>query len=58
MCPLTSLVGFAAIGGYVYVGVMFGRVSAKAGNGYGRAAWDAFVWPLMGWAAIEKLYKA
>ena len=55
---LTSTVGLAAICGYVYVGVMFGRLSAKAGNSYKRAAWDAFVWPVMGWAAIEKLYKA
>ncbi len=58
MCALTSIVGLAAIVGYVYVGVMFGRVSIKAGNGIGRAAWDALVWPVMGWAAIEKLYKA
>ena len=54
---LTSVVGLASICGYVYVGIMFGRMSVRAGNGYGRAAWDAFVWPVMGWAAIEKLYK-
>jgi len=57
MCVFAGLVGWAAVGGYVYVGVMFGRVSVKAGNSIGRAAWDAFVWPVMGWAAIEKLYK-
>ena len=58
MCAFTSFVGFAAIGGYIYVGMMFGRVSFKAGNNPLLVAWDALVWPLMGWAAIEKLYKA
>lgn len=58
MCALTSVVGVAAVVGYVYVGVMFGRMSIKAGNGIARAAWDAFVWPVMGWAAIEALYRA
>lgn len=57
LTSITYVVGLAAICGYVYVGSMFGRVSAKAGNGIRRAAWDAFVWPVMGWAAIEKLYK-
>lgn len=54
---LTSVVGMAAVCGYVYVGVMFGRMSVRAGNSITRAAWDAFVWPVMGWAAIENLYK-
>ncbi len=54
----TSTVGMMAIAGYVYVGVMFGRASVKAGNGWMRAAWDAAIWPLMGWVAIENLYKA
>lgn len=58
MCVFASLLGWAAVGGYVYVGVMFGRVSAKAGNGIVRAAIDAAIWPVMGWAAIENLYKA
>ncbi len=58
MCVFAGLLGWAAVGGYVYVGAMFGRVSAKAGSGIMRAAWDAFVWPVMGWAAIENLYKA
>lgn len=57
MCALTSVVGIAAICGYAYVGIMFGRMSAKAGNPIGRAIIDAITWPIMGWAAIEKLYK-
>ncbi len=57
MCALTGIVGIAAIGGYIYVGAMFGRMSVKAGNSIIRAAVDAATWPLMGWAAIEKLYK-
>lgn len=57
MCPLTSIVGLTAIGGYIYVGALFGRVSLKAGNGYVRAVLDALMWPLMAWVAIEKLYK-
>lgn len=58
MCALTSIVGLAAVGSYVYVGIMFGRMSIKAGNSIMRAAVDAATWPLMGWAAIEKLYRA
>ena len=56
MCPLTSIVAFAAIGGYVYVGVLFGRVSTKAGNPIYRVLFDAITWPIMAWAAIGKLY--
>lgn len=53
----TSTVGATAIGFYVYVGIMFGRASIKAGNTRTRAAVDAATWPVMGWAAIEKLYE-
>ena len=53
----TSGVGLAAIGVYVYVGVMIGRASSKAGSSLVRAAVDGALWPVSGWAAIEKLYK-
>lgn len=55
---LTSVVGLAAVGGYFYVAVMFGRASRKAGHGWGRVAVDALTWPVMGWKAIEDLYNA
>lgn len=57
MAFVTSLVGIASIGGYAYVAVMFGRASLKAGNTWKRVALDAVTWPVMGWQAIEDLYK-
>lgn len=54
---LTSVTGLAAVGGYVYVAVMFGRASAKAGNSIGRVIIDAATWPIMGWQALEDLYR-
>ena len=55
---LTSIVGIAAIGGYFYVAIMFGRASRNYGNGWIQVAFDATTWPVAGWAAIEKLYRA
>lgn len=55
---LTSAVGVAAIGGYLYVAAMFARASYKAGNKWTRVVIDGLTWPVMGWAAIEKLYDA
>lgn len=57
MLILPSVVGMAAIGGYLYVAIMFGRASRMAGNGWMRVVLDAATWPVMGWAAIEKLYR-
>lgn len=54
---VTSLVGLAAVGGYLYVAAMFARVSHKAGTGIARTVMDALVWPVMGWQAIQDLYK-
>lgn len=55
---LTSTVGLAAVCGYFYTALMFGRTSLKAGNGWVRVLTDALTWPVMGWAAIENLSKA
>ena len=55
---LTSVAGLAAIGFYIYVAVMFGRASYKAGHTWNRVAVDALTWPIMGWQAIEDLYNA
>lgn len=57
MIFLTSTVGLAAIGGYFYVAVMFGRASRLAGNNWTRVVMDATTWPVMGWAALERLYR-
>ena len=57
MSILTSAIGLAAIGGYFYVAIMFGRASRMAGNSWTRVVTDAATWPVMGWAAIEKLYR-
>jgi hypothetical protein len=57
MAFITSTVGLAAIGCYLYVAVMFGRASAKAGNTGIRVLTDALTWPVMGWKAIEDLYN-
>lgn len=54
---VTSLVGMAAVGGYLYVAAMFARVSHKAGTGMARTVLDALAWPVMGWQAIQDLYK-
>lgn len=54
---LGTVGGLAAVGGYGYVAVMFGRASLKAGNDWKRVLVDAVTWPVMGWAAIEKLAK-
>ena len=58
MVFLTSTIGLAAIGGYVYVAIMFGRASRMAGNSWTQVVIDAAGWPVMGWMAIEKLYRA
>lgn len=57
MLFVTSLVGMAAIGSYLYVAAMFARVSHKAGTGMTRTVLDALAWPVMGWKAIQDLYK-
>jgi len=54
---ITSAVGVAAIAGYIYVAVMFGRASRMAGNEWMRVMIDATTWPVMGWTAIERLYR-
>jgi hypothetical protein len=54
---LTSVLGLLVIGAYVYVAVMFGQASYKAGNSFGRVLVDATTWPVMGWQAIEDLYN-
>lgn len=54
---LTSVVGIAAVCGYLYVAAMFARASYKAGNSFLRVVLDGVTWPVMGWPAIEKLYK-
>jgi hypothetical protein len=54
---LTSALGLATVGCYLYVAVMFGAASRRAGNNWGRVAVDAATWPVMGWRALEDLYN-
>lgn len=58
MFGLISPVGLAAVGFYVYVAVLAGRASRKAGHGWMRVAVDAATWPVMMWKTIEDLYDA
>jgi len=58
MFGLISPVGLAAVGAYLYVAVLAGRASYKAGNSWTRVAVDAVTWPVMMWKTIEDLYKA
>ncbi len=58
MLELFYLVGIVNIISYLYTAIMFGKVSWKARNKPGRVLVDALIWPIMGWTAIEDLYKA
>lgn len=53
-----NVVGFAAVVAYVYVAVLAGRASYKAGHSWGRVVVDAATWPVMMWKTIEDLYRA
>ena len=48
----TSLVGLAAVGLYVYVGVAVGKNAVKQGNSLRRAAFRAATWPASIWTLV------